>query len=79
MSIFTSGDSVNAIVADIGSYATKIGHAGEDYPRAYFRSVSWKVQPFFFKLEDAIFYIMCVLLCFILVKFHDIFIFFTYN
>lgn len=40
MSIFTNSDSVNAIVADIGSYATKIGHAGEDYPRAYFRSVS---------------------------------------
>jgi hypothetical protein len=39
MSIFTSGDSVDAIVADIGSYATKIGQAGEDYPRAYFRSV----------------------------------------
>ena len=39
MSVYSSGDSVNAIVADIGSYATKIGFAGEDYPRAYFRSV----------------------------------------
>eukprot|EP00980_Cylindrotheca_fusiformis_P026381 scaffold16013_cov69-Cylindrotheca_fusiformis.AAC.1 len=38
MSIFASGDSVDAIVADIGSYATKIGQAGEDFPRAYFRS-----------------------------------------
>ena len=39
MSAFTSGDAVNAIVADIGSYATKIGFAGEDSPRSYFRSV----------------------------------------
>ena len=39
MSAFTSGGTVNAIVADIGSYATKIGFAGEDSPRSYFRSV----------------------------------------
>lgn len=39
MAFYTSGDSVNAIVADLGSYATKIGYAGEDYPRSYFRSV----------------------------------------
>ncbi|KAL3932943.1 MAG: hypothetical protein SGBAC_010616 [Bacillariaceae sp.] len=38
MSFFTTDDSVDAIVADIGSYATKIGQAGEDHPRAYFRS-----------------------------------------
>eukprot|EP00526_Cylindrotheca_closterium_P004995 CAMPEP_0113610838 /NCGR_PEP_ID=MMETSP0017_2-20120614/5237_1 /TAXON_ID=2856 /ORGANISM="Cylindrotheca closterium" /LENGTH=628 /DNA_ID=CAMNT_0000519747 /DNA_START=50 /DNA_END=1936 /DNA_ORIENTATION=+ /assembly_acc=CAM_ASM_000147 len=38
MSFFTTDDSVDAIVADIGSYATKIGQAGEDNPRAYFRS-----------------------------------------
>ncbi|CAJ1960154.1 unnamed protein product [Cylindrotheca closterium] len=38
MSFFTTDDSVDAIVADIGSYATKVGHAGEDHPRAYFRS-----------------------------------------
>ena len=39
MAFYTSGDSVNAIVADLGSYASKIGYAGEDYPRSYFRSV----------------------------------------
>jgi actin-related protein len=39
MAFYTSGDSVNAVVADIGSYASKIGFAGEDFPRAYFRSV----------------------------------------
>lgn len=38
MAFYTSGDSVNAIVADLGSYASKIGYAGEDYPRSYFRS-----------------------------------------
>ncbi|KAG7352057.1 actin [Nitzschia inconspicua] len=38
MAFYTSNDSVNAIVADIGSYATKIGFAGEDHPRSYFRS-----------------------------------------
>jgi actin-related protein len=32
-------DYVGAIVAEFGSYATKIGWAGEDIPRAYFRSV----------------------------------------
>lgn len=30
---------MNAVVADIGAYSTKIGFAGEDYPKAYFRSV----------------------------------------
>jgi actin-related protein len=39
MAAFSAGDQVNAIVADIGSYATKIGFAGSDYPRSYFRSV----------------------------------------
>lgn len=39
MAVFYSGDPVNAVVADVGSYATKIGFAGEDNPRAYFRSV----------------------------------------
>jgi len=38
MAFYTSGESVNAIVADLGSYASKIGYAGEDYPRSYFRS-----------------------------------------
>jgi actin-related protein len=36
---FHSGDNMNAVVADIGSYSTKIGFAGEDFPKAYFRSV----------------------------------------
>ena len=36
---FHSGDNINAVVADIGSYASKIGFAGEDFPKAYFRSV----------------------------------------
>jgi hypothetical protein len=44
MAVFSSGDTVNAIVADIGSSATKIGFAGEDYPRAYFRSVRRPVR-----------------------------------
>lgn len=39
MAFYTSNDSVNAIVADVGSYATKIGFAGEDFPKSYFRSV----------------------------------------
>lgn len=38
MAAFSSGDTLNAIVGDIGQYATKIGFAGEDYPRSYFRS-----------------------------------------
>ena len=29
-----------AIVADIGSFATRIGYAGDDLPRAYFPTVS---------------------------------------
>lgn len=38
MAFYTSGDTVNAVVADLGSYASKVGYAGEDYPRSYFRS-----------------------------------------
>lgn len=37
---FNSGDNVNAVVVDIGSYASKLGFAGEDTPKSYFRSVS---------------------------------------
>jgi actin-related protein len=33
---------VQAVVADVGSYATKIGWAGDDYLRSYFRSVDTK-------------------------------------
>jgi actin-related protein len=39
MAAFHSGDQVNAVVADIGSFYTKIGFAGDDAPRSYFRSV----------------------------------------
>jgi hypothetical protein len=39
MAFYTTNDSYNAVVADVGSYATKIGFAGEDYPSSYFRSV----------------------------------------
>jgi actin-related protein len=39
MAAFSGGDAVGAIVADVGQYATKVGFAGEDYPRSYFRSV----------------------------------------
>jgi hypothetical protein len=42
MAFYTSADTVNAIVADFGSYASKVGYAGEDYPRSYFRSVRRK-------------------------------------
>jgi len=36
---FYSGDYVGAVVADLGYHDTKIGWAGNDYPRSYFRSV----------------------------------------
>jgi actin-related protein len=38
--MYHSGDDVGAIVADIGSFSTRIGHAGDDVPAAYFPSVS---------------------------------------
>ena len=41
MASFSTGDAVGAVVADIGHYATKIGWAGDDTPRSYFRSVRW--------------------------------------
>ncbi len=37
---FSGGDSFPAVVGEVGSYATKMGFAGEDYPRAYFRSTT---------------------------------------
>jgi hypothetical protein len=40
MASFYNGDNVQAVVADLGHYSTKIGWAGDDYPRSYFRSVS---------------------------------------
>ena len=39
MALYTTESAVNAVVAEIGGYATKIGYAGEDCPRSYFRSV----------------------------------------
>eukprot|EP00934_Nitzschia_sp_Nitz4_P008300 Nitzschia sp. Nitz4//scaffold1_size375055//16469//18154//NITZ4_000207-RA/size375055-augustus-gene-0.658-mRNA-1//1//CDS//3329540838//8290//frame0 len=38
MAAYSTGDNINAVVADIGAWSTKIGFAGEDYPRSYFRS-----------------------------------------
>lgn len=35
---FPGGD-LGAVVADIGSFASKIGYAGDDTPKAYFPSV----------------------------------------
>lgn len=35
---FYSGDQVGAVVADVGHYSTKIGWAGSDTPKSYFRS-----------------------------------------
>jgi Actin and related proteins len=37
---FSSGDGFPCIVAEVGSYATKMGFAGEDYPRSFFRSTT---------------------------------------
>lgn len=39
MAAFQGGDHVGAVVVDIGSASTKIGWAGDDYPRSMFRSV----------------------------------------
>jgi len=39
MSSYTGQDDVGAIVADVGSYATRIGFAGDDVPVAHFPSV----------------------------------------
>jgi actin-related protein len=37
--MFYSGDNIGAVVADIGSYACRVGFAGEDSPRAYLPTV----------------------------------------
>jgi len=39
MSSYTGQDDVGAVVADVGSYATRIGFAGDDVPVAHFPSV----------------------------------------
>ena len=36
---YLAGDDMGAIVADFGHHTTKMGFAGEDSPRAWFRSV----------------------------------------
>jgi actin-like protein 6A len=36
LKMFNSGDDIGAVVADVGSYGTRIGFAGEDSPRANF-------------------------------------------
>lgn len=33
------GDLIHAVVADVGSYSSKLGYAGDDFPKSYFRSV----------------------------------------
>eukprot|EP00978_Attheya_sp_CCMP212_P035819 scaffold158174_cov53-Attheya_sp.AAC.2 len=38
MLAYSGGTDVGAIVAEVGHYTTKMGFAGEDYPRALFRS-----------------------------------------
>lgn len=39
MASFCSGDYVGAVVLDVGSCDTKMGWAGDDAPRSFFRSV----------------------------------------
>lgn len=39
MASFYGGDHVGAVVVDIGAASTKMGWAGDDCPRSYFRSV----------------------------------------
>lgn len=36
--LYDPNDAVQAVVCDMGSYATKMGFAGEDFPKSYFRS-----------------------------------------
>jgi actin-like protein 6B len=37
--MYCGGDDVGAIVADIGTFSTRVGFAGEDCPRANLPSV----------------------------------------
>jgi Actin len=32
-SMYTAGQDIGAVVGDLGSVCTKIGYAGEDFPR----------------------------------------------
>jgi len=40
MMAYSGGDNFPCVVAEVGSYSTKMGFAGEDYPRSYFQSTS---------------------------------------
>ena len=40
MASYQSGDGFPCIVGEVGSYCTKMGFAGEAYPRSYFRSTT---------------------------------------
>ena len=37
---YSGGDSFPCVVGEVGSFATKVGFAGEDHPRSYFRSTT---------------------------------------
>jgi hypothetical protein len=39
MAAYSPNDIIQAIVADLSQGQTKMGWAGEDYPKSYFRSV----------------------------------------
>ena len=42
---YSGGDEFPCVVGEVGSYATKMGFAGEDYPRSYFRSTTAVPKP----------------------------------
>lgn len=42
--MYSAGDTLGAIVADTGSYSFRVGHAGDDFPRAFVRT-SFGEQP----------------------------------
>mmetsp|Transcript_21471 Transcript_21471/g.33710 ORF Transcript_21471/g.33710 Transcript_21471/m.33710 type:complete len:703 (+) Transcript_21471:78-2186(+) len=44
MTTYTVGNDVQALVADIGSYSTKIGYAGDDHPQAMHSSTTAAVK-----------------------------------
>lgn len=44
MSTYSVGKDVQALVADIGSYSTKIGYAGDDHPQAIYNSTTAAVR-----------------------------------
>jgi actin-related protein len=48
--MYNSGDDIGAIVADIGSFASRVGFAGDDQPKAYLPTV--KSLSFILRLVD---------------------------